>query len=148
MKGIPIFKVLSRTWIPLVILAVVAVGGFMVYRVHGYFGSERRESYADSNLESAKPFNPKQITYEVFGPPGAVADISYFDVNADPKRVDGAPLPWSLHITTTKAAIMGNLVAQGNSDSIGCRIVVDGEVKAEKISNEVHAFTFCLVKSA
>ena len=139
---------LSRVWIPLVIVAVVVATGFVVYRVHGYFGSEKRASYADSNLESAKPFNPKQISYEVFGPPGTVADISYFDVNADPKRVDGAWLPWSLHITTTKAAVMGNLVAQGNSDSIGCRIVVDGEVKAEKISNEVHAFTFCLVKSA
>jgi hypothetical protein len=119
-----------------------------VYRVHGYFGSEKRSSYADSNLESAKPFNPKEITYEVFGPPGTVADISYFDVNSDPKRIDGAPLPWSLHITTTNAAMMGDLVAQGNSDSIGCRIVVDGVVKAEKISNEVNAFTFCMVKSA
>ena len=106
------------------------------------------QSYADSNLESPKPFNPKQISYEVFGPPGTVADISYFDVNSDPKRVDGAPLPWALNITTIKAAMMGNLVAQGNSDSIGCRIVVDGDVKAEKMSNEVHAFTFCLVKSA
>jgi hypothetical protein len=140
--------VLSRTWIPLVILAVVVVGGFMVFRVHGYFGSEKRESYADSNLQNPKPFNPKQITYEVFGPAGTVADISYFDVNSDPQRVDGARLPWSLHITTTQAAVMGNLVAQGNSDSIGCRIVVDGVVKAEKISNEVNAYTFCLVKSA
>ena len=125
MKGIPIFKVLSRTWIPLVILAVVVVGGFLVFRVHGYFGSEKRESYADSNLQNPKPFNPKRITYEVFGPPGTVADISYFDVNDDPQRVDGAALPWSLHITTDKAAVMGNLVARGNSDSIGCRILVD-----------------------
>ena len=139
---------LSRVWIPLVIAAVLVAGGFVVYRIHGYFGSEKRASYADSNLESAKPFNPKQITYEVFGPPGTVADISYFDINGDPKRVDGAPLPWSLHITTTKVAMMGDLVAQGNSDSIGCRIVVDDVVKAEKISNEVNAFTFCLVKSA
>ncbi|MDT5140889.1 MAG: hypothetical protein QOE48_4552, partial [Mycobacterium sp.] len=26
--------------------------------------------------------------------------------------------------------------------------VVDGEVKAERISNEVNAFTFCLLKAA
>jgi len=147
-KGTPIFKVLSRTWIPLVIVAVLVVGGFIVYRVHGYFGSEKRESYADSNLQNPKPFNPKRITYEVFGPPGTVADISYYDVNMDPQRVDRAPLPWSLHITTDKAAVMGNLVAQGNSDSIGCRILVDDVVKAERISNEVNAYTFCLVKSA
>jgi len=130
------------------ILAVVAVGGFIVDRVHGYFGSQKRETYADSNLQNPKPFNPKRITYEVFGPPGTVADISYFDVNADPRRVDGAPLPWSLHVTTDKAAMMGNLVAQGNSDSIGCRITVDDVVKAERISNGVDAFTFCVVKSA
>jgi hypothetical protein len=147
-RGFEIFKVLSRTWIPLVILAVVVATGFIVYRVHGYFGSEKRASYADSNLESATPFNPKRISYEVFGPPGTVADISYFDINGDPKRVDGASVPWSLNITTTKAAVMGNLVAQGDTDSLGCRIVVDGVVKAEKISNEVHAFTFCVVKSA
>jgi hypothetical protein len=131
-----------------VILAVAIVGGFIVYRVHGYFGSDKRESYADSNLENAKPFNPKQLTYEVFGAPGTVADISYFDVNADPKRVDGAPLPWTLHVTTTLASVMGNLVAQGNSNTIGCRITVDGVVKAERISNEVNAYTYCLVKSA
>ena len=148
MKGTPIIKLLSRTWIPLVVLAVIVVGAFVVYRVDGYFGSTKRESYADSNLENPKPFNPKRISYEVFGPAGAVADISYFDVNGDPQRVDGAQLPWSLHLTTTKAAVMGNLVAQGDSDTLGCRITVDGEVKAERISHEVHAYTFCLVKSA
>jgi hypothetical protein len=147
-KGIAILKILSRTWIPLIILAVLVVGGFIVYRVHGYFGSEKRPSYADSNLEAPTPFNPKRIDYQVFGPPGTVADIGYFDVNGDPKRADGTLLPWSLHITTDKAAVMGSLVAQGNSDSIGCRILVDDVVKAERISHEVSAFTFCLVKSA
>jgi hypothetical protein len=140
--------VLSRTWIPFVVLVVAAVGGFVVFRVHGYFGSEKRESYADSNLKNPEPFNPKRITYEVFGPTGTVADISYFDVNSDPQRVDNARLPWSLHISTTKAAMVGNLVAQGDSNSIGCRIMIDDVVKAERISNEVNAFTFCLVKSA
>jgi hypothetical protein len=147
-RGFEIFRLLSRIWIPLVIVVVLIVGGFAVYRVHGYFGSGKRESYADSNLQNPKPFNPKRIVYEVFGPPGTIADISYFDVNADPQRVDGAPLPWSLQVTTDKAAVMGNLVARGNSDSIGCRITVDDVVKAERISNEVHAYTFCLVKSA
>ena len=132
----------------MVILAVVTVSTFAVYRVHGYFGSQKRESYADSNLETAKAFNPKRIIYEVFGPAGTVADISYFDVNSDPQQVKGAQLPWSLDISTTKPAVMGNLVAQGDSDSIGCRITVDGEVKAERVANEVDAYTFCVVKSA
>ena len=57
-------------------------------------------------------------------------------------------LPWSLKITTNSPSVVGSVVAQGDSDSIGCRIVVNGEVKAEKISNEVYAFTYCLVKGA
>ncbi|BBX46893.1 siderophore RND transporter accessory protein MmpS4 [Mycobacterium cookii] len=139
---------LERAWIPLVIAIVVALGGFTVWRIHGIFGSEKRPSYSDSATDDSKPFNPKRLTYEVFGPPGTVADISYFDVNADPQRVDGAKLPWSIKLTTKAAAVMGNLVAQGNSNSIGCRIIVDDVVKAEKISNEVNAFTYCVLKGA
>jgi hypothetical protein len=88
------------------------------------------------------------LTYEIFGPLGTVADINYFDINSEPQRVDGAQLPWSLHLTTTVPAVLGSVVAQGNGASIGCRIIVDGSVKAEKISNDVNAYTFCLVKSA
>jgi hypothetical protein len=43
---------------------------------------------------------------------------------------------------------VGNIVAQGDSDSIDCRIVVDGVVKAARISHEVNASTFCLLKAA
>jgi nitrate reductase NapE component len=148
MKGISIFRVLQRSWIPLVIVVVVTLGGFAVWRIHGIFGSDKRPSYSDSAIDKSKPFNPKHLTYEVFGPPGAVADISYFDVDAEPKRVDGAQLPWTLNLTTTSPAVMGNIVAQGNSASLGCRIVVDGVVKAEKITHEVNAFTYCVLKGA
>jgi hypothetical protein len=82
------------------------------------------------------------------GSDGAVADISYFDVNSDPHRVDRAPLPWSLQITADAPAVVGNVVAQGDSNSIGCRIVVNGQVQAERISSEVNAYTHCLVKGA
>ncbi|HET9876499.1 MAG TPA: MmpS family protein [Mycobacterium sp.] len=139
---------LSRIWIPLVIVAVVGVAGFTVSRIHGLFGSEKRPAYADGQIDETKPFNPKQLVYEIFGPPGTVADISYFDVNSEPQRVDDAQLPWRLEITTTLPAVMGNIVAQGNSNSIGCRITIDGVVKAERISNEVNAYTYCLVKAA
>lgn len=146
-RGFAIFRVLRRLWIPLVILVVIASGGFIVTRLHSVFGSEKRPSYADTKVNDTKPFNPKHMTYEVFGPPGTVATISYFDVNADPQHVK-EPLPWSLEFASTQATAVGSVVAQGDSDSIGCRIIVDGEVKAERISNEVNAFTFCLLKAA
>ncbi len=135
-------------WIPLVILVVIAGGGFTVTRLHNIFGNEKRPSYADTKVNDTKPFNPKHLKYEIFGPPGTTADISYFDVNADPQRIEGAHLPWSLDMATTEATAVGSIVAQGDSNSIGCRIMVDGEVKAERISHEVNAFTFCLLKAA
>jgi hypothetical protein len=127
---------------------VIGAGGFTVWRLHGAFGSEKHISYADTRKDDARPFNPKHLTYEVFGPPGTVADISYFDVNGQPQFIHGASLPWSQEFAITAAAGLGNVAAQGDSDSIGCRIVVDGVVKAEKITDEVHAFTFCLLKAA
>ncbi len=117
-------------------------------RLHGVFGSEKRVPYADTRIDSDKSFDPERLTYEVFGPPGTVADISYFDVNANPQHVDGVTLPWSLEITATGAPLIGSIAAQGDTDSIGCRIVVNGKVKAEKVSHEVSAFTSCVVKAA
>ena len=147
-KSMRIVRVLRRVWIPLVVLVVVGCGGLIVSRLHGVFGSETRPSYAAGQVDDTTPYNPTEVIYEVFGPAGTVADISYFDVNSEPQQVDGAPLPWSLKITTNSAAVVVNVVAQGDSDLIGCRIVVDGEVKAERISSAVNAFTHCLVKAA
>ncbi|WP_276043198.1 MmpS family transport accessory protein [Mycobacterium palustre] len=137
-----------RWWIALVVVVVAAVASFCIYRLHGVFGSHNNTSAASGASEQTEPFNPKHITLEVFGDPGAVATINYVDTNVQPRQVLNAPLPWSLTMVTTQPGAFSNLVAQGNSDSLGCRILVDGEVKDERIVNEVNAYTFCLVKSA
>lgn len=146
--GAGAFKLLGRIWIPLLIVAVLTAGGFTVSRLHGIFGSEKRQSYADTRIKDSKPFNPKHLKYEVFGAPGTVADISYFDVNADPQHINAVTLPWSMDLSTTLPSIVGNVVAQGDSDTIGCRIIVDGTVKSEKVSHEVNAFTYCVLTAA
>ncbi|MDV3129283.1 MmpS family protein [Mycobacterium sp. 21AC1] len=135
-------------WIPLVILLVVGAGGFTVLRLHGVFGSEVRPAYSDTELQERKPYDPKQLVYEVFGPPGTVANISYFDVDAEPQFVANASLPWSLKFPMTEATAMVNVIAQGDSDTIGCRITVDDKVKAEKVEQGEKAFTYCLLKAA
>ena len=117
-------------------------------RLHGIFGSENRPSYADTQVDDTKPFDPKKLTYEVFGPAGTVANISYFDENSEPTYIQGASLPWTLQFDLTETSAAGSVLAQGDSDSIGCRILVDDEVKAEKIANQVNAFTSCLLKAA
>lgn len=99
-------------------------------------------------MADTKPFNPKRLTYEVFGAPGTVASISYFDINAEPQFIKDVSLPWSLQFDITKATAVGSIMAQGDSDNLGCRITVDDEVKSEKVSNEVNAFSSCLLKAA
>ena len=139
---------LRRAWLPLLIVVVVAVAGFTVYRIRGFFGSEPVMVVPDTFAQEPESFDPKVITYEVFGDPGAVADINYLDLDIRPQRVNDAALPWKLTLSTTEPAAFPNVVAQGNSSTIGCRITVDGEIKDEKISTGINAQTFCLVKSA
>jgi Mycobacterium membrane protein len=87
------------------------------------------------------------VKFEVRGPRGLRSGrtSAILSVNADPQRVDAARSRWSKALTASVPAVMGNVVAQGDSNSIGCPIVIDGQVEAERISNEVNAFTYCRV---
>jgi hypothetical protein len=138
---------LQRIWVVLVAVIVVVAAGSGVYRLHGIFGSDDDTS-TPGPIGNDVNYNPKHITLQVFGDPGTVATINYLDINVQPQKVMSAPLPWSLQMVTTQPGAFTNLVAQGNSNTLGCRIIVDGEVKDERTVNTVNAYTFCLVKSA
>lgn len=138
-----------HAWLPLLVLTAIALGVFVIFRLHGVFGSDNEIRREGSGLANdAKPFNPKRITYEVFGPAGAVATINYLDLSSNPQSLKQVPLPWTLTLSTTAPASTPILLAQGDAGTIGCRITVDGKVKDEKSADGVDAFTFCQVKSA
>ncbi|MGV0039095.1 MmpS family transport accessory protein [Mycobacterium colombiense] len=147
MKSFSIAPLLKRGWMVLVAVLVVALAGSGIYRLHGILWSHNSTSANSGLSNEIVPFNPKQVVLEVFGAPGATATINYLDVNAQPQQVKDAPLPWSFTITTTEPAVIGNVVAQGNGDTLGCRITVNGEVKDQRTVNKVDAYTFCLDKS-
>ncbi|PJE12580.1 MmpS family transport accessory protein [Mycobacterium sp.] len=147
MKAISFSSVVKKGWTVLVAAAVVAAAGSTIYRLHGLFGSRGGATSADGISGEIVPFNPKQVVLEVFGVAGAVATIDYLDVNAQPQQVIGAHLPWSFTITTTEPAVLGSLVAQGDGDTLGCRITVNGEVKDQRTVNTSQAYTYCLEKS-
>nr|WP_197509216.1 MmpS family protein [Mycobacterium sp. E3247] len=147
MKGFSVASLVKRGWMALVAVLVIVLAGFAIYRLHGIFGSHSNTSANSGLANEIVPFNPKRVVLEVFGRPGATATINYLDVNAQPQQVKDAPLPWSFTITTTEPAVLGNVVAQGNGDSLGCRITVNGEVKDQRTVNKVDAYTFCLDKS-
>ena len=140
-------SVLKRAWIPLVLVVVLAVSGLGVVRLHKIFASQDLNANAGAGIKIVQ-FNPKLVTYDVFGPEGSTAKIDYFDADANTHEIDAAPLPWSTTISTTLPAVSANIMAQADSDQIGCRITVDGMVREEKNSDGVNAQTFCLVKSA
>jgi Mycobacterium membrane protein len=138
---------LRRAWIPLVLIVVLTVSGFGVTRLHRIFGSEDLNANAGAGIQIVQ-FNPKVVTYEVFGPPGTTAIINYWDAEANTHQVNGAPLPWSHTLSTTLPAVSANIMVQGDGDQIRCRITVDGVVREEKTADGLNAQTFCLVKSA
>jgi hypothetical protein len=140
-------KLVRNAWLPLLIVAVVVIGGFAVVRVKSFFGAHDTGIMTSPRLDDSKPFKPKVVKYEIFGS-ASHANVNYLDLNADPKRVDGAPLPWTLVLSTTAPSVFPNISAQSDGDHLGCRITIDDEVKDEKITDGVHALTFCLVKSA
>ncbi len=131
----------------LVALSVVAVAGFAVYRLNGIFGKEDVVSTPSNAANEIVPFNPKHVVMEVFGPPGTTATITYTDVNAQPQKALDVTLPWAYDATTTQPAVFVNVSAQGDSDSIGCRIIIDDVVKDERTVTTLNAFTYCLDKS-
>lgn len=140
-------RLLSRGWMVLVAVLVVGTAGFAIHRLHGIFGSHRNTATPAGVSGEIVPFNPKQVVLEVFGEPGAVATINYLDIHSHPQRVEDAALPWTYQDSTTTPAVIVNIMAQGDGGTLGCRITIDGEVKAERVSDTPKAFTYCLDKS-
>lgn len=136
-----------RVWIPIVMALVVAVGTVTISHLHGFFGSHHHVSAAD-DADAIIQFNPKRVVYEVFGPEGTTATVDYLDADAQPREVDHATIPWSLQIETTLSSVVANVVAQGDSATLGCRIIVNGVVRDALLVESHHAATTCLVKSA
>ncbi|BBX28031.1 transport acessory protein MmpS [Mycolicibacterium alvei] len=139
-------RALKHAWIPLVLVVVLAVSGLVVSRLHRMFGSEDLNANAGAGIEIVQ-FNPKVMVYDVYGPPGTTAQISYFDADAKVHSLT-APLPWSVTLSTTLPAVSANLMARSDGNSIGCRVTVNDVVREEKTADGINAQTYCLVKSA
>ncbi len=146
MKRIPLGRWLKKIWIPLLLIVVLSVSGLVVSRLHKMFASEDLNANAGAGIEIVQ-FNPKVLVYDVYGPPGTTAQISYFDPDANVHLIN-APLPWSITLSTTLPTVSASLMARSEGDEIGCRVTVNGTVREEQSANGINAQTYCLVKSA
>lgn len=146
MKSISVTGALKKVWIPLVFVVVLTISAVVVMRLHKVFASADLNPNAGAGIEIVQ-FNPKDVTYEAFGPPGTIADINYWDAEANVHQLNDVPLPWSFTVVTVLPAVMANMVVQGNTGEIGCRIKIDDRLLAERRASGLNAQTFCLVKS-
>jgi hypothetical protein len=138
---------LRRAWIPLLLVVVIALGGYAILRIRDSTGARVPKSAEESAITAN--FNPKHITYEVSGEGGTV-NLNYLDENGQPHLIENAVLPWSYTIVTTLPSMSANIMAQGDRDvsDLKCRVTVDGQVRDDRASADtVKPFIYCLVKS-
>jgi hypothetical protein len=141
-----VITVVKRVWLPVLVIAAVAVGAVTVANLRSVFGSDKA-IVTPVDADTAENFNPKVVTYEIFGS-GSTATVNYADLDGKPQRTGEVSLPWSLTLETTLPSVMPNIMAQGDGQSITCRVTVDDEVKDERTAEGLNAATYCLVKAA
>jgi hypothetical protein len=141
-------RIFSNLWLPAVILVVAVI---VVYGVN----TVRHASEAISNPAvtptipaTVVQINPKNVTYEVFGALGDGGKVTYADLDSRPIEVTLAALPWSHSETTMASSATLSLVAQVDGDSVGCRIIVDGQVRDQHSVAHDSAAVACTVTAA
>lgn len=142
------FALLKRFWVVVVVVVGVVVAAIVVSRLRGFFGSELPASSGGAGSDSIAAFHPKRVTYEVIGPHATSGDVSYLDAAGQTHQASFTTLPWSYTVTTTDPGMLANVVAQGDSTTLECRITVDGTVTTEHHAQGRDAQAFCLDKAA
>ena len=138
--------VLARVWMPLVAVVALALGAVAMLKVHLL---SKLPPVITVNEPAAPPeFTIKRLTYELSGSVGQGGILVWTDVDGHPHRVDLTALPWSHTETTTLTVVSGSISAQVHGGQVGCRLLVNGVLRAEQSDTHQDAHVFCLVKSA
>lgn len=140
-----LMRAVGRIWIPLAVVMVMTTGGLVISRFHTKFGSQH---VAENQTDNVVSTIPKYVTYEVDGPASTSGMISYVDERSQPQHEHFDSLPWSKTLATTAPSVFANLIAQGDSHALYCRITVNGQVRDQQAAHGGGTTAFCLVKAA
>ncbi|EHB53924.1 membrane family protein [Mycolicibacterium rhodesiae JS60] len=143
-----VFDWLKRFWVVVVVLVALLAAVAVVGRLRTFFDTDQPLAPEAGHADAIVPFNTKRVTYEIVGPQAANGRVSYLDVNGKTLEAGFTSLPWSVTVTTTDPGMLANVVAQGDSDGLGCRILVNNTVVDENHAAGRDAQTFCLEKAA
>ena len=138
----------KRFWVAAVIVVALVAAISVVGRLRTFFDSDKPYIAASMPADDIKPINTKRVTYQIIGPPDASGRVSYLDVNGKTMEASFTALPWSVTVSTTDPGVLANVVAQGDSAALGCRILVDDKLVAEDFADGRDAQAFCLDKAA
>lgn len=141
-------SLLKRFWVVTMVIVALLTAAAVVGRLRTFFDTDRPYVGAELPADDIKPINTKRVTYEIVGPADASGRVSYLDVNGKTIETGFTSLPWSVTVSTTDPGVLANVVAQGDTSALGCRILVDGELKAEDFAEGRDAQAFCLDKAA
>ena len=137
---------LARVWMPLVAVVALCLGAVLMWKVHEFSAPPPVTTVLGP--QAVPEFTPKRVTYELSGSIGEGGMLVWADVDGHPHRVDITTLPWSHTETTTLTVVSGSISAQVHGGQVGCRLRVNGVVRAEQSDTHQDAHVFCLVKSA
>jgi hypothetical protein len=141
-------RVFSKLWLLAVVLVVIAVAGYGVNKVRHMSQAISSPSVTSSIPATIVQINPKNVTYEVFGTLGSGGKVAYANLDSQPVEVPLQSLPWSHSETTMASSATLSLVAQVDGSSVGCRIIVNGEVRDEHSVSHEGAAVACTVTAA
>lgn len=137
---------LARVWIPLLAIIAIGAGVTGMWNVHKM--SAPGPVMAVNPPQAPEPFNPKKLTYEVFGSAGDGVLLSYIDISGHPHTVRVDSLPWTHDESTMLTVVSGSISVHVGGDFVGCRILVNDVIRDERTDTRANADTTCRVKSA
>jgi len=140
-------RLLNKLWLPGLTLVTLLGAAATITIAHGIFGSQDRTRGPGGGAAIVQ-FNPKNITYEVFGVLDGWGRVSYWNADSRPVEAELTALPWTHTETTVLTTATGDITAQVAGGQIGCRITVDGVVRVEHTATGEHAGVWCQVLSA
>ena len=141
-------RLLKRYWVLTMVLVALFTAAAVVSRLRSFFDSDKPYIAASEPGDVIRPINTKTVTYEIVGPQDASGRVSYLDVNGKSIEASFTSLPWSVTVSTTDPGVLANVVAQGDTAALGCRILVNDRLVAEDQAEGRDAQAFCLDKAA
>lgn len=141
-------RLLRRYWVLTMVVVALFVAAAVVSRLRSFFDSDKPYIAASLPADEMKSINTKRVTYEVIGPVDASGRVSYLDVNGKTMEASFSSLPWSVTVSTTDPGVLANIVAQGDTAALGCRILVNDKLVSEHFAEGRDAQAFCLDKAA